>query len=48
MRVSPANRSVSAAVSSHTRATIAPTVRHAMRINSLTADFEDTVANHAT
>jgi len=27
---------------------IDPTVRHAIRINSVTVDFEDWVANHAT
>jgi hypothetical protein len=27
---------------------IDPTVRHAIRISSVTVDFEDCVANHAT
>lgn len=48
MRRSPASRSTPAAVSAHTRATIAPTVRQAMRISSVTAVLEHTVANHAT
>jgi hypothetical protein len=37
-----------AAVSSQTRAKIAPTVRHATRISSMTAVFEHCVANQAT
>lgn len=39
MRRSPANRSTRLSVSAHTRATIAPTVRQAIRINSHTAGF---------
>jgi hypothetical protein len=35
-------------VSSQTRVMIAPTVRHAIRINSVIADFEHCVASHAT
>jgi hypothetical protein len=31
-----------------TRVTIAPTVRHAIRISSMTALFEQVTANHAT
>ena len=48
MRRSPASRSTRDCVSAHTLATTAPTVRQAMRINSVTAVFEHTVANHAT
>ena len=43
-----ANRSCSFSVSAHTRATIAPTVRQATRISSVTADFEHCTANQAT
>jgi hypothetical protein len=35
-------------MSAETRATIAPTVRHAMRISSVTADFEQCTASQAT
>ena len=35
-------------MSAQTRATIAPTVRHAIRINAVTAVFEHCVASHAT
>src|SRR5438445_517206 len=48
MRRSPANRSCWRSVSAHTRATIAPTVRQAIRINSHTALFEHRTANQAT
>ena len=48
MRRSPASRSTPACVSAQTRATMAPTLRQAMRINSTTAVFEHTVASHAT
>src|SRR6266545_4769451 len=48
MRRRPASRSTRPAVSAHTRATTAPTVRQAMRISSVTALFEHTVANPAT
>ena len=43
-----ANRSTVLSVSAQTRATIAPTVRHAIRISSHTAVFEHATANHAT
>ncbi len=48
MRRRPASRPTRPAVSAHTRATTAPTVRQAMRISSVTALFEHTVANQAT
>ena len=48
IRVTPASRSVELSTSSHTRAMIAPTVRHAMRISSVAALLEVCVANHAT
>jgi hypothetical protein len=48
IRRSPANRSTPPAVSAQTRPTTAPTVRQALRINSVTALLEHTVANHAT
>ena len=43
-----ANRSTVLSVSAQARATIAPTVRHAIRISSHTAVFEHATANHAT
>lgn len=48
IRVSPANRSPRASTSAQTRVMIAPTVRHAMRINCVTAVFEHCVTSHAT
>jgi hypothetical protein len=48
IRVNPANRSTFAPVSAQTRATIAPTVSQATRINTRTADFDAWVANQAT
>ena len=48
MRRSPANRSMRFSVSAQTRATIAPTVRQAIRINSHTAVFEHATASQAT
>lgn len=48
MRSGPANRSRCASASAQTRAMIEPTVRQAIRINSVTIDFEDWVASHAT
>ena len=48
MRRSPANASTPAAVSAHTRVTIEPTVRQAIRINAVTALLEHWVASHAT
>jgi len=48
MRVRSANRSCSASVSAQTRDTTEPTVRHATRINSVTAVLEVCVANQAT
>ncbi|BBY44203.1 hypothetical protein MCEL_46670 [Mycolicibacterium celeriflavum] len=48
MRRRPANRSKVFSVSAQTRATIAPTVRQATRINSHTAVFEHATANQAT
>ncbi len=48
IRVRPANRSCSASVSAQTRETTEPTVRHATRINSVTAVLEVWVANQAT
>ena len=47
MRARPANRTVRASASALTLATIAPTVRHATRINSLTAVLDVCTANHA-
>jgi len=44
----PASRSQCASTSSQTRVMIDPTVRHAIRISSVTVDFEDCVVNHAT
>lgn len=35
-------------MSAQTRVMIDPTVRHAIRINAVTVDFEDWVANYAT
>lgn len=43
-----ANRSMRFSVSAQTRATIAPTVRQAIRINSHTAVFEHATASQAT
>ena len=43
-----ANRSKVFSVSAHTRDTIAPTVRQAIRINSHTAVFEHATASQAT
>lgn len=48
IRLSPSNRSVTASTSAHTRATTAPTVRQAMRINCDSAVLEVWVANQAT
>ena len=48
IRRRPANRSTVFSVSAQTRATIAPTVRQAIRINSHTAVFEHATASHAT
>ena len=48
IRRSPSNRSQPASTSAHTRAMIAPTVRQAIRISSLTAVFEHCVASQAT
>jgi hypothetical protein len=48
MRVRPANRSTRAWASAATRVQIAPTVRHAIRINSATAVLDVCTANHAT
>ena len=44
----PANASIPAAVSAHTRVMIDPTVRQAIRINSVIALLEHWVANQAT
>jgi hypothetical protein len=44
----PANRSRSASTSTQTRVMIAPTVRQAIRMSSVTALFEHWGANHAT
>ncbi len=43
-----AHRSTPAWASAATRAQIAPTVRHAMRINACTAVFDVRTANQAT
>ena len=43
-----ANRSTVLSTSAQTRATIAPTVRQAIRISSHTAVFEHATASHAT
>ena len=43
-----ANRSTVFSASAQTRATIAPTVRQAIRINSHTAVFEQATASQAT
>ena len=43
-----ANRSTVLSASAHTRATIAPTVRQAIRISSHTAVFEHATASQAT
>ena len=48
MRRSPARRSTVASTSAWTRVTIAPTVRQAMRISSVTAVFEHRTASQAT
>src|ERR1700741_3696047 len=48
IRRRPANRSMLFSVSFHTLATIAPTVRQAIRINSHTAVFEHATASQAT
>src|ERR671919_950772 len=48
MRRNPARRSTRASMSADTRATIEPTVRQAMRINSTTAVLEHWVASQAT
>jgi len=48
IRASPSRRSPPASTSAHTRVMIEPTVRHAIRINAVTVDFDDWVANHAT
>jgi len=48
MRRSLAKRSTVLSVSSQTRATIAPTLRQAIRINSHTAVFEHATASQAT
>ena len=49
MRRTFANRSpASASRSAITLVTIAPTVRQAIRVNSLTAVFEHATASHAT
>lgn len=48
MRRKFANRSMRFSVSAQTRATIAPTVRQAIRINSHTAVFEHATASQAT
>ena len=48
IRRRPANRSILFSVSLQTRATIDPTVRQAIRINSHTAVFEQATASHAT
>ena len=48
IRRKPANRSKLLSVSAHTRATIDPTVRQAIRINSHTAVFEQATASQAT
>ena len=47
IRRSPASRSTSRPASAATRAQIAPTVRHAIRINSATAVFDVWTASHA-
>src|SRR5664279_2618639 len=47
-RASPASGSRCAAPSATTRETIAPTVRHAIRNNCSSVDFEVRVASHAT
>jgi len=44
----PSRRSQLASTSAHTRETIDPTVRHAIRISWVTVALEDWVANHAT
>jgi len=48
IRLSPSSRSVTASISATTRAMIAPTVRHWIRINSHTALFDVFTASHAT
>ena len=48
MRRSLAKRSTVLSVSSQTRATIAPTLRQAIRISSHTAVFEHATASQAT
>lgn len=48
MRVNPSKRSTRASMLALTLDTIAPTLRHAILINSVTAFFEPRVANHAT
>jgi hypothetical protein len=48
MRRGPANRSTPAIASDATRVMIAPTVRHAIRISSITALLEHTTASQAT
>ena len=48
IRRRPANRSPRASTSAQTRVMIAPTVRQAMRISSVTADLEHCVASQAT
>jgi len=46
IRRSESNRSVAISASVTNRVTIAPTVRHATRSNSRTADFEHCVTSH--
>jgi hypothetical protein len=48
IRRRPAHRSTPASASAATRATIAPTVRHATRISVCTAVFDVRTASHAT
>jgi len=48
MRSSPSNGSTRSRASATTRPAIAPTVRHAIRINSTTAVVDVCVTSHAT
>jgi len=48
MRVNPSSRSPSFSTSAQTRAMIAPTVRQAMHISSVTAVLEHWVTSQAT
>jgi hypothetical protein len=48
IRRSPANRSLTASTPAHTRATMAPTPRQAIRISWQSAVLEQATASHAT